>query len=60
MNVGTERIIPMQGFDHREMCKHPLSGSQGLTLIIEALKDAVNIRKNKNGSDSSALVVQSM
>lgn len=31
--------MPMQGYDHKEICKHPSIGSAGLNLIMGAIRD---------------------
>ena len=42
VGAATERIIPMQGYDHRSMCRHPANGSQGLQLILGAISECAN------------------
>ena len=63
MNASTERIISMQGYDHRDMCKHGSLKSQGLILIFGALKDAAETAKVQRAavfSKESALAIKCM
>ena len=58
MNAATERIVPMIGYDHRGMCKHPSSGSQGLNLIMRELTEAVKLGNRQRQDTGSTLALQ--
>lgn len=41
MGVATERKVPMQNCDHREICRHGNKSDNGLKLLLAAIKDGV-------------------
>ncbi|KAH6879454.1 ankyrin repeat-containing domain protein [Thelonectria olida] len=55
LGTSNERVIPMLGYDHRQVCKHPSLTSRGMRMIISELRDVAD-REGRETMNSLPLV----